>query len=66
MRVATRVATTKVATMESCNNQVAVATLEHTQELQLLCWEGTCATLFLYTIVSTKGDNLLKMHKNKY
>ena len=38
----------------------------HSQELHLLCWEGTCATLFPYTTVSTKDDNILKMHKNMY
>jgi hypothetical protein len=42
------------------------AVVAHTRELHILCWEGTCVALFLYTIVSTKGDNILKIHKNNY
>ena len=55
-----RVATTRFVAM----TKFVVAMLE--QGLQLFFWEGTWATLFLYTIVSTKDDNLLKLHKDKY
>jgi hypothetical protein len=60
------VATTKKVTTLRVAKMTKIATTTLEEGLQLSCWEGTCGVLFPQSIVSTKGDNILKMHMNKY